>query len=138
MTTHRHRAGRNRAGSTAEYRAWQSMIYRCENPRSGGWSYYGGKGVRVDPAWRRSFVAFFEDVGPKPIGRYRLERFNKAGDFTPPNVGWVERPRRKRRRGPAIRRCEAGGAVRGAGLRSTTMVYHTRRMGAQKPAHDNP
>jgi hypothetical protein len=80
MTTHRHKAGRRQ---TAEYTAWQSMIYKCENPRSGGWSYYGGKGVRVCPQWRHSFETFLEDVGFKPQGRYRLERLNKNSDFTP-------------------------------------------------------
>jgi|SRR6266508_4243288 len=115
MTTHGHRRGRPRR-STPEYRAWESMIHKCTNEKATGWVYYGARGIAVDPVWRRSFEAFLRDVGPKPIGRYRLERLDKNSDFTPSNVGWTERPRRKRRRGPAIRRCETSGAGRGAGL----------------------
>jgi hypothetical protein len=97
MTTHRHKCGRKQ---TVEYSAWQSLIFKCENPQSSAWPWYGARGVRVDPVWRHDFMAFYRAVGPKPRGgRYRLERISKAGHFEPGNVAWMLRPRRRKARG---------------------------------------
>jgi hypothetical protein len=89
MKSHLHRAGRYRVGGSPEYRAWCSIAYRCENPRSSAWTCYGARGIRVCPEWRHSFETLLREVGRKPFGT-RLERVNKAGHFTPGNVA---RPR---------------------------------------------
>ena len=59
------------------------MIYRCENPKSPAFANYGGRGIRVDPRWRRSFVSFLEDVGPRPSRLHSLDRIDVNGNYEP-------------------------------------------------------
>ena len=51
----------------------QSAIYKCTNPRASGWPWYGGRGIKVCSAWRRSFATFLRGMGRKPAGT-RFER----------------------------------------------------------------
>jgi hypothetical protein len=95
MTTHGHKRHHRQ---TSVYTAWCAMWFRCTNPNSTAWPYYGAVGIRVCDEWRK-FEQFFDDVGERPSDRHRLERVNKAGDFEPSNVEWVyRRPKRKARR----------------------------------------
>jgi hypothetical protein len=49
------------------------------------------------PAWRTDFLAFFRWVGRRSSVRHRLERSDKAKGFSPDNVDWVERSKRRPR-----------------------------------------
>jgi hypothetical protein len=80
-----------------EYAIWKMLFQRCENPRSGSYANYGGKGVRVCDRWRgdQGFETFLADVGPQPFPGAGLLRRDPAGDFEPGNVSWGKtRPRR--------------------------------------------
>ena len=69
--------------------SWQAMRTRCanlNNPR------YGGRGIRVHPAWLDNFDAFFEYVGPRPSPDHSLDRFpDNDGNYEPGNVRWATR-----------------------------------------------
>jgi len=75
--------------SSPERVTWQSMRVRCadlNNPR------YGGRGIKVHPAWVDNFDAFFEYVGPRPSPNHSLDRFpNNDGNYEPGNVRWATR-----------------------------------------------
>lgn len=71
-TTHGH--SRNGA-PTPEYRAWVRAR---------------ASGVRMAARWRRSFLAFLEDMGPRPPGA-RLERIDRARGFSASNCRWAPR-----------------------------------------------
>ena len=86
--------------STAEYRAWQNMISRCENMKLSTRKHYGGRGIQVCRRWRESFEAFFADVGERPSPAHSLDRFpDHNGNYEPGNVRWAtwaEQQRNKR------------------------------------------
>lgn len=73
---------------TAEYRTWVGMITRCHNPKSKDYARYGGSGIFVCTKWRKSFVAFFKYVGPRPRGT-SIDRINGKRGYEPGNVRWA-------------------------------------------------
>ena len=77
------------------YWTWAGMISRCENPRQVGYKNYGGRGIRVCERWRRDFVAFRDDVGPKPGPGYSIDRIDNDGNYEPGNVRWATRPQQR-------------------------------------------
>jgi hypothetical protein len=86
-TRHGHGSDTNRSPT---YRAWESMIQRCTNPRHQRWDSYGGKGIVVDPTWR-SFPNFLKDMGPKPTRGHQLGRIRLDHGYTPQNCRWLTR-----------------------------------------------
>lgn len=55
---------------TKQYKLWKDMIYRCYNPNSSTYNYFGKVGVTVDPKWH-SFEFFLYDLIELP----RYEEF---------------------------------------------------------------
>jgi hypothetical protein len=74
---------------TAEYRAWENMIRRCEYAKSRRWKDYGGRGIRVCGRWRDSFQAFLADMGRRPSRAHSMDRRDNDGHYTPENCHWA-------------------------------------------------
>ena len=73
-----------------EHNSYSGMIYRCTNPRSKAWKYYGGTGVTVCDRWLKSFLFFVRDMGPRPGPNYSIDRFpNPYGNYEPGNCRWA-------------------------------------------------
>lgn len=81
-----------------EYAIWANMKDRCANPRHRVFKDYGGRGITFCDQWK-SFKNFYQDMGPRPPGRYTLERKNNNGNYGPDNCIWatyIQQERNKR------------------------------------------
>ncbi len=75
---------------TPVYLIWKTMIKRCHNPNDQNFRHYGGRGIHVCEAWRKSFIQFYNDVGPRPDG-LTLERLDNSKGYEPGNAAWRSR-----------------------------------------------
>lgn len=74
------------------YNLWKGMMHRCYYPKSTGYKYYGGKGIKVCDEWHDfwNFVKWVDSVGGRP-DNYTLDRIDVYQDYAPDNCRWVTR-----------------------------------------------
>lgn len=80
---------------TPEYRAWGSMMHRCENPHNRHYARYGGRGIVVCERWRK-FEGFFEDMGERPTRRHSLDRIDNNRGYEKDNCKWSTKKEQSR------------------------------------------
>lgn len=74
---------------TGEYKSWQTMIARCNDPRHKNHFRYHRNGIVVCERWVNSVENFVEDMGSKPTNKHTLDRIdNKLGYFKQ-NCRWA-------------------------------------------------
>lgn len=73
---------------SVEYRAWNKMRERCGDPRDRFWADYGGRGIAVCDRWA-DFMAFYEDMGPRPTPTHSIDRINNDRGYGPDNCRWA-------------------------------------------------
>jgi hypothetical protein len=70
-----------------EYGIWNGMIQRCHGVGNRTKNY---ENVSVCERWRKSFAAFYADVGPRPSPLHSIDRYpNMNGDYEPGNCRWA-------------------------------------------------
>lgn len=74
-----------------EYRVWQGIRQRCNNPDSYAYKGYGGRGISMHPAWEQDFELFLADVGFSPSKEHSLDRIDNNRGYEPDNVRWATR-----------------------------------------------
>jgi len=72
-----------------EYRTWADIKGRCNNPKNKAYKWYGGRGIKVCEKWSNNFLAFYEDMGPKPSSELSIDRINPDGNYKPGNCRWA-------------------------------------------------
>lgn len=72
---------------TPEYRAWQDMRQRCNNPKCKAFKDYGARGIKICDRWGL-FENFLLDLGERPHGM-SLDRKQVNGNYEPSNCRWA-------------------------------------------------
>lgn len=93
-------------GATKTYKAWASMMARCNISTASGYANYGGRGIRVCERWHE-FQNFLADMGECGDGM-SLDRLDVNGNYEQSNCRWAtasEQARNTRR----TRHIEFGG-----------------------------
>lgn len=69
------------------YRAWNSMMTRCTNPKNNRYHRYGGRGITVCERWKK-FSNFLEDMGCCP-SNLTLDRKDGDKGYYKDNCRWA-------------------------------------------------
>lgn len=73
-----------------EYRVWNGMKQRCQNPKDKAFNNYGGRGIFVCPSWD-DFQNFINDMGVKPSSNSTIERVDNNKGYNKQNCIWADR-----------------------------------------------
>lgn len=83
------------------FRIWADMRKRCNNPNNLSYGYYGGRGIKVCPAWDQ-FETFLQDMGTCPKG-YSIERHKVNLGYNKDNCYWWPRQKQNQNKTTTIR-----------------------------------
>jgi hypothetical protein len=83
--------------NSKEYKSWSEAKSRCYNPKTTRYERWGGRGIVMCDRWKNDFVAFLNDMGPRPKGT-SLEREDNDGNYEPGNCKWATNKEQSRNR----------------------------------------
>ena len=83
-----HRIHGESGHSRGEYRVWDGIIQRCENPKHTEFHSYGGRGISICNRWRESYELFLLDMGRRPSRTHSIDRIDTNGNYEKDNCKW--------------------------------------------------
>jgi hypothetical protein len=123
-----------RGTTTPEYNAWCGMLRRVLGRDESHRRRYTERGITVCGRWRKSFLDFLADVGPRPSPKYSLDRYpDPNGNYEPGNVRWATAREQARNRANT-RMVSIGGVTKPlvewaelSGLARTALTWRVER-----------
>lgn len=75
---------------TRLHKIWESMKCRCLNANHPSYQRYGARGIKIQPEWQQSYVAFRDwAMANGYSSNLELDRIDVNGNYTPDNCRWV-------------------------------------------------
>ncbi len=74
---------------TRQYRIWQQMKNRCDNPKNINYHNYGGKGISYDEKWN-TFSGFWEDMKDGYQEHLTIDRIDSNQGYCKGNCRWID------------------------------------------------
>lgn len=84
---------------SVEYSTWKTMKSRCYAKSQEKRGKYKENNITVCDEWLNSFDKFLEDMGPRPEGKYTLERIDNSKSYCKENCKWVSWDEQSKNRG---------------------------------------
>lgn len=69
-----------------EYRIYNHIKDRCNNPNDKAYRHYGGRGIEIK---FKTFDEFYESVGQRPSLKHSIDRLDNDGHYEDGNLRWA-------------------------------------------------
>lgn len=80
---------RHSMAHTREYRIWNNIKTRCNNPNADSYKYYGARGIKMSKEWADSFAQFVNDMGLSPSPLHSIDRQDNNKGYSKENCMWA-------------------------------------------------